>query len=171
VVRERRPDAQPGIWLPALAGHTESVQQQVAGSDWGDLVAQVRKGPPLWHPARVAAVDELMNTAEFFVHHEDVRRAQDGWVARELSEDLQRALWRACSTAGRLALRATDVGVELLAPGFGRVVAHRGHPVVRVEGAPSELLLWVFGRRTVARVHLDGPNEAVDRLQGSPAGL
>jgi uncharacterized protein (TIGR03085 family) len=171
VVRERRPDAQPGIWLPALAGHTESVQQQVAGSDWGDLVAQVRQGPPLWHPARVAAVDELMNTAEFFVHHEDVRRAQDGWVARELSEDLQRALWRACSTAGRLALRATDVGVELLAPGFGRVVAHRGHPVVRVEGAPSELLLWVFGRRTVARVHLDGPNEAVDRLQGSPAGL
>lgn len=171
VVRERRPDAQPGIWVRQLARHTESVQHHVASAQWPDLVAQVRQGPPPWHPARVAAVDELMNTAEFYVHHEDVLRAQDGWQARALSDDLQRALWRACSTAGRLALRRTDVGVELVAPGYGRVVAHRGQPVVRVEGAPGELLLWVFGRRSVAQVHLDGPNEAIDRLQGSPAGL
>jgi uncharacterized protein (TIGR03085 family) len=171
VVRERRPDAAPGMWLPALAGHTESVQAGVAATAWAALVDQVRQGPPAWHPARVAAVDEAMNTAEFFVHHEDVRRAQPGWSARELPEAEQRALWRAASVAGRLALRRAPSGVELVAPGHGRAMVHRGHPMVRVEGAPSELLLWAFGRRSVAQVHLDGPNDAVDRLQGSAAGL
>jgi uncharacterized protein (TIGR03085 family) len=171
VVRERRPDAQPGILVGAFAGHTQAVQAHVAAAEWPDLVAQVRQGPPLWHPARVPAIDEVMNTAEFYVHHEDVRRAQPGWVARELSESLQRALWRSCATAGRLALRQADVGIELVAPGFGRTVVRRGHPMVRVEGPPSELLLWAFGRRAVAQVHLDGPNDAVDRLQGSAAGL
>ncbi|MGN6301722.1 MAG: TIGR03085 family metal-binding protein [Angustibacter sp.] len=171
VVRERRPDAAPGMWLSALAGHTESVQAGVAATEWSALVDQVRQGPPVWHPARVAAVDEAMNTAEFFVHHEDVLRAQPGWRARELPHGEERALWRAASVAGRLALRQAPSGVELVAPGFGRAVVHRGHPMVRVEGAPSELLLWAFGRRSVAQVHLDGPNDAVERLQGSAAGL
>ena len=171
VVRERRPDAQLGMALPPLARHTQSVQDDVATTAWPELVELVRQGPPIWHPARVAVVDEAMNTAEFFVHHEDVLRAQPGWAPRELDEGLQRALWRSCSVVGRLALRSARTGVELVAPGHGRVVAHRGSPLVRVEGAPAELLLWAFGRRSVAQVHLDGPNDAVERLQGSAAGL
>ena len=171
VVRERRPDAAVGLVLPPLSGHAESVQASVASTPWTALVNQVRQGPPVWHPARVGAVDEAMNTAEFFVHHEDVLRAQPGWTARELPDAEQRALWRAASMAGRLALRQAPTGVELVAPGHGRTVAHRGQPMVRVEGAPSELLLWAFGRRSVAQVHLDGPNDAVERLQGSASGL
>jgi uncharacterized protein (TIGR03085 family) len=170
-VRERRPDAAAGLVLPPLSGHADSVQAGVAATEWTALVEKVRQGPPVWHPARVAVVDEAMNTAEFFVHHEDVLRAQPGWTARELPDAQQRALWRALSVAGRLALRQAPSGVELVAPGYGRAVVHRGHPVVRVEGAPSELLLWAFGRRSVAQVHLDGPNDAVERLQGSAAGL
>ena len=136
--------------------------------DWDEAFEEAME---LARESNDEAIDEVMNTAEFYVHHEDVRRAQPGWVARELSESLQRALWRSCATAGRLALRQADVGIELVAPGFGRTVVRRGHPMVRVEGPPSELLLWAFGRRAVAQVHLDGPNGAVDRLQGSAAGL
>ncbi|KQX66659.1 TIGR03085 family metal-binding protein [Angustibacter sp. Root456] len=171
VVRERRPDAAAGLVLPPLAQYSESVQAGVASREWSGLVDQVRQGPPRWHPARVPTVDEAMNTAEFFVHHEDVLRAQPGWTARELPDAEQRALWRALSMAGRLALRQAPCGVELVAPGHGRTLVHRGHPLVRVEGAPAELLLWAFGRRSVAQVHLDGPNDAVERLQGSAAGL
>lgn len=171
VVRERRPDAAAGVAVPQLAGYLQSVQDDVAGAGWAQLVDQVRQGPPWWHPARVAAVDEAMNTAEFFVHHEDVLRAQPGWQVRDLPDAQQQSLWRSTSVAGRLALRRAPTGVELVAPGFGRVVAHRGQPLVRVEGAPSELLLWAFGRRSVAQVHLDGPNDAVERLQESAAGL
>lgn len=171
VVRERRPDAAVGMYLPALAGHTASVQDDLAAGPWPELVERVRSGPPFWHPARFAVVDEAFNLAEFYVHHEDVRRAQPDWRPRELTLDLEAALWRACGTAGRLTLRRADVGVELVSPEHGRVVARGGSPTVRVEGSPGELLLFAFGRREVAQVDLDGPAAAVQRLRTAPVGL
>jgi uncharacterized protein (TIGR03085 family) len=171
VLRERRPDAQAGIYLPPLAGHTASVQAQLANEPWEQLVAEVRDGPPIWNPMRWGPVDELTNTAEFFVHHEDVLRAQPHWQPRTLHPDLEQALWRICSTSARLTLRRAQVGVELVAPGLGRVTAKRGHPSVRVEGPPAELLLFCYGRREVAQVALDGPNEAIDTLLRAPTGL
>ena len=171
VVRERRPDAQAGIYLPALAGRTAQVQGHLAAGDWTALVDQVRGGPPFWHPARVAAVDEALNLVEFYVHHEDVLRAQPGWRTRMLDPALEQALWRACSTIARLVLRRAAVGVELVAPGHGRLTARRGHPTVRVEGPPGEVVLSVYGRRDVADVALDGPNQAVEQLRQTPAGL
>jgi uncharacterized protein (TIGR03085 family) len=171
VVRERRPDAQAGIYLPPLAARTRSVQSATADQPWTSLVAAVRSGPPRWNPTRVPVVDEAVNTAEFFVHHEDVRRAQPGWQPRDLDDDQQRALWRLCSTTGRLAARHAEVGIELVAPGHGRVRVKRGDPMVRVEGAPAELVLYLFGRRQVAQVRLDGPQDAIDRLAGAPMGL
>ena len=42
--------------------------------------------------------------------------------------------------------------------------------MVRVEGAPAEVLLFVFGRRDQALVDLDGPNAAIDQLRASVSG-
>src|SRR6478735_3353867 len=141
VLRERRPDAQVGAYLPGLSGHTTAVQAELAAQPWDELVEQVRVGPPVWNPTRWSVLDEATNTAEFFVHHEDVRRAQPGWQPRVLHPDLEQALWKACGMAGKLALRRADVGVELVAPAHGRATGKRGHPSVRVEGPPAELLL------------------------------
>jgi uncharacterized protein (TIGR03085 family) len=142
----------------------------VRRTEWPELVGLVRSGPPIWSPARVGRVDEAMNTAEMFVHHEDVRRAQPEWSRRSVPPGLQAALWGNLKLAGRLLLRRAPVGVELVAPVFGRVLAHAGSPMVRVEGAPEELLLFVFGRRDQALVDLDGPNAAIDRLRDSVSG-
>ncbi|WP_426566921.1 TIGR03085 family metal-binding protein [Angustibacter sp. McL0619] len=171
VLRESRPDAQVGIYLPPLSGHATSVQQQLAALPWEQLVERLRGGPPVWNPMRWGVLDELTNTAEFFVHHEDVRRAQPGWEPRDLHPDLEAALWRNCAMTGRLGMRRADVGVELVATGLGRTTVKRGHPSVRVEGPAAELLLFCFGRRDVAQVSLDGPNEAVDALRQAPSGL
>jgi len=171
VLRDRRPDAEIGRHVPFLHAHSEAVRAGYRDRAWPDLVAAVRQGPPAWHPARLAPVDEAMNTAEMFVHHEDVLRAQPQWAARSLPDGLQAALWSSLRTASRLALRRAPVGVELVAPGHGRQPGHGGSPVVRVEGPPSEVLLFVFGRRDEALVDLDGPNAAIDRLRASPAGL
>ncbi len=171
VIRERRPDAQLGQVLPRFGGHASSLQRGLASRPFAELVDAVRSGPPSWHPTRIGAVDELVNTAEFFVHHEDVLRAQPSWTARPLPDDEQRALWRACSAVGRLALRKAPVGVELVAPGYGRTRVRKGDPVVRVEAPPGELLLFAFGRRTVAQVHLDGTDAAVRSLQTTPSAL
>src|SRR4051794_40043338 len=75
VLREGRPDAVPGIVLPMLAGHTARVQQSIMRWPWPQLVAEIRSGPPWWSPLRLPGVDDRANTMEFFVHHEDVRRA------------------------------------------------------------------------------------------------
>ncbi|GAA4354348.1 TIGR03085 family metal-binding protein [Angustibacter luteus] len=171
VLRERRPDAQAGLYIPGLSAHTTAVQGELAAQPWDELVEQVRSGPPAWNPARWRVLDEATNTAEFFVHHEDVRRAQPDWKPRVLHPDFEQALWKACGLAGKLALRSCDVGVELVAPAHGRATGKRGHPSVRVEGPPAELLLFVFGRRDVAQVDLDGPNDAIERLRASSSGF
>ena len=166
VLRERRPDAAAGMWVPPLAGHLEQVQNGYARWDWPRLINEVRSGPPAWSPAALSRVDEAVNTAEFFVHHEDVLRAGPGWAARELPTDLQSALWDTVSKIARLRFARARVGVVLVAPPYGRRQVHAvtelGTAVIT--GTPAELLLYTFGRRAVAQVDVSGPSEATDAL-------
>ena len=74
VVRERRPDLAPGIWIPPLAGRLEDGQADYAAKPWPELVDLVRSGPPSWAPTQLASVDDAVNFVEFFIHHEDVLR-------------------------------------------------------------------------------------------------
>lgn len=167
VIREGRPDAALGIVIPLLASRTERIQDAVARRPWGDLVDAVRSGPP----RVLRPVDEVMNTVEYFVHHEDVRRAGPGSAARQLDPALEDALWRRLRSTARLMFRRAGVSVELDAPGRERVRAGSGTETVRVSGAPSELVLFGFGRGSHAEVGLDGSESAVARLESASLGL
>jgi uncharacterized protein (TIGR03085 family) len=168
VVRERRPDAAAGILVPMLAGYTERVQRSVRdGRDWAALVATVRGGPPL----ALRPLDEQMNAAEYFVHHEDVRRAEPGWEPRVLDEGLEHQLWGRVRMMARMARRSSPVGLVLEAPGHGRVEVRPGSPAVTVTGPPSELLLFVFGRSPAVRVAMAGDADAVEQLRSAKFGL
>ena len=166
-IREARPDAAAGILLRPLAPRTERVQAEAAGRPWGELVGAVRSGPP----SLLRPVDEAMNTVEYFVHHEDVRRAQPDWEPRQLDPAMEDSLWRRLRTVGRLMFRRAGVTVELAAPGHTPVRVGSGTDTVRVGGAPSELVLFGFGRGAHARVELDGPPDATERLRSAPLGL
>ena len=48
VLRERRPDAAPGIVLRPFSGHTDRVMAQMATQPFEELVTTFRNGPPLW---------------------------------------------------------------------------------------------------------------------------
>jgi uncharacterized protein (TIGR03085 family) len=163
VVRERRPDVAAGIWLPAMAGRLEKVQNGYAAWPWPRLVNEVRSGPPAWSPASLGRVDEVMNTAEFFVHHEDVLRGGQGWTARELPGDLESALWGIVSKVARMQLARSRVGVVLVAPSYGERQVHAKTALGTVEltGRPGELLLYSFGRRNVAQLEVSGSDEAL----------
>ncbi len=76
VIREGRPDASPGHRRAVVRRYTERVQNSYARGDWTALVDRFAGGPPWWSPFRL--VEGLVNTGEFFVHHEDVRRASAG---------------------------------------------------------------------------------------------
>lgn len=170
VVRERRVDAAPGIVLSPLASYTERVQRTVRDAGpWTELVDRVRRGPP-W-PLKVAAVDEMVNTAEYFVHHEDVRRAREDWEPRQIDAGEERALWSRLRLMARAARRSVHDGLVLVSPGYGRVEVRPGEPHVTATGAPGELLLLIFGRQQAARVELEGDPDAVERVRRASFGV
>jgi uncharacterized protein (TIGR03085 family) len=168
VVRERRPDAAPGILIRPLAGYTRRVQDSYARRPWRELVDLIRSGPPFYVPR---PVDEMINTTEYFVHHEDVRRAQPDWQPRPPDSRRDAALWAAVSRSGRLLLRRSPVGVVLRRSDGGlEATARRGPNTVIVSGAPGELLLFAFGR-DAARVSYDGEQAAIAAVKGVARGL
>jgi uncharacterized protein (TIGR03085 family) len=165
VLRERRPDAAAGVMGGPLAGHTARVQRQYLDrNSYAELVALFKAGPPVLSVFAIPGADEAANTVEYFVHHEDVRRAADGWTERPVDAGLSEALWRRLKGA-RLFLRSAPTGVVLATDGAGDViVAKNATPSVTVSGTPAELTLWSMGRVRAAHVTLDGPDEAVARL-------
>ena len=97
VVRERRPDSGPGLVWPPLAGYTERVRRAVRDrTPWEKLVETLRRGPLLL----LRPFDGPMNTVEFFIHVEDVRRVEDGWEPRPISPSWPMLLGRASGPAG-----------------------------------------------------------------------
>ncbi len=174
LVRERDPLGAPGIVVPALEGLTRRAARRLQSQDFTALVERVRSGPPRWSPMGVPPVDRLVNTLEFFVHHEDVRRAQPGWEPRELTEREQDALWRAIAMAGKGLVRAAGVPVELRWDDGNRqrtTVLRSGEDPVVLSGPPSELVLRLYGRDQHRGVTPSGPPERVARLQGADLGL
>lgn len=171
VLRERRLDAAPGILISQLGGYTARVQSALAAQPYDRLVDQVRR-PPAWTPmTAIPALDRAVNTMEFFIHHEDVRRAQPVWQPRQLPPDLTVALWKRVRAMSRLALRKVRVPVILAAPGLGEARVGAGDPAVRVTGAPAELVMYVTGRTAAAKVEVTGPPELVDQLRAASFGL
>jgi uncharacterized protein (TIGR03085 family) len=170
VVRERRPDAAVGILVKPLAGHLERVRRATATRPYEDLVAAVRKAP-VWTFAAIGPLDRIANTQEFFIHHEDVRRAQPDWAPRDLGRAHGRALWAGLPGRARLALRRFPAGVRIEAPGYGQGRAGLGEPVVTLTGDPGELALFLTGRQRAARVEVTGPEELTGRLRGARLGL
>jgi uncharacterized protein (TIGR03085 family) len=109
---------------------------------------------------------------EFFVHHEDVRRA-NGRGPRANEQAMDEALWRNVSR-GRwfLARRLHGAGLELQWAGTARTVrARRGEPVARIAGPPGELLLFLFGRQGAAQVEVSGPAAAVEAVRRVQFGM
>lgn len=169
VTRERRPDAMPGIMVPALAGHTERVQSGYAGQDFDALLGQLRSGPPVYSP--FWAIDSQVNLGEMFIHHEDVRRAQEGWAPRELPGSAQDAFWRMAKLIGKRSYRRSPVTVALIRPsGDTSTPVHRDGPMVTLRGEPAELLMHAFGR-DAGRVEFEGQPADIAAVQGLDRSL
>ena len=158
VMREQRPDALAGRFVKPLASRGERVDKELRELPWSDLVQRVRQGAPKWNPLGIGAVDETVNSAEFYVHHEDVRRAEANWVARPSDPAREEALWKALGKVAKVFYGRSPVGVALRRPDGTEIAAKRGPRTVRVLGEPSELILHAFGRRE-AKVSFEG-NEA-----------
>ncbi|MGD1238925.1 TIGR03085 family metal-binding protein [Mycobacterium seoulense] len=138
--------------------------------DFASLVARIRSGPPIGF-FRIGWVRALANLNEFFVHHEDLRRA-NGLGPRGLTPELDAALWRNVRRGGGFLSRRLDCGLVVEWVGTGeRVTVLRGSPVASLSGPPGELLLYLFGRVGVAEVEVSGPPDAVAAVGRAHFGM
>jgi uncharacterized protein (TIGR03085 family) len=170
LVRDRRPDAAAGAVIKPLAAHGEKVRQATAAGDFAHVVDRVRH-PTKLSMAGVSAVDRMVNTGEFFIHHEDVRRAAPGWTPRDLPRGLEAALHRQVRLATRFSLRKFPAKITLISPGYPQVSAGSGGPSITVTGDPGELALFFSGRQRAANVEIDGPEEVVEKLRTAGIGI
>ncbi|QDY76291.1 TIGR03085 family metal-binding protein [Streptomyces qinzhouensis] len=171
VVRERRPDAAGGILIGPLKGRLERVQAEYAAKPYEELIQLIRTGPPRLSPLGIKLLDEAANTVEFYVHAEDVRRAQPDWTPRPLDRVFEDALWARLERSARVLGRRSPAGLVLRRPDGRTAVARRGAPVVTVSGGPGELTMFALGRQGAAQVDLEGEPEAVEKVRTSRIGL
>lgn len=173
VVRERDPLSAVGILVPRFADATERrMAERVQRDGYEELVRLVRTGPPLG-PMKIPGVRPLVNTVEFFVHHEDVRRA-NGHGPRADREDLQAALWSLLGRMLGLMVRKAgvpDVRIEVAAPDGRTHGSGKGSRTVTITGEPAELVLELYGRRGAAQVTYDGPDDAVAAVRAAEFGI
>lgn len=161
-----------GIVVPPLAPLTDAVSRRLARHDLPELVGRLRQGPPLYSAFRLPLVDAMGNSVEFFVHHEDVRRARDTWEPRDLPRHDQDLLWRIVRVVGKGLVRSAKVGVVLERSDTAeRVVLKHAPATVVVHGLPSELVLFVYGRQAQAKVELRGSDADIAALTRADLGL
>src|SRR5690242_4825428 len=139
ILRERDYLAGPGLVLPGPWRRlAERRQSALATRDFTWLVSILRSGPP---PGffRTRWVRQLPSLNEFFVHHEDLRRA-NGRGPRTCQPALDPALWHTLRRAPWfLARRLRRAGLELQWAGTGNTSrARHGQPVARITGPPGE---------------------------------
>src|SRR4051812_14867171 len=172
VERESGSPAAFGAMVPAVRRHLERRRVRRSRGDFTALVQDFRSGPPRLSYFSLPGADRAMNSAEFFIHHEDLRRAQPGWEPRELVAGTQDALWKMLRLAGRFAVIRAAVGIVAERAGSGeRQPLKKGSPSVVVRGEPAEVLLFTNGRRDHARVELVGDDDALAALSASRLGV
>ena len=172
VVRERDPRSSLGIIRPnsRFGAYTLKLMQRQKQKGFKNSVERIRSGPPLF-PWRIPKLRTLLNLNEYFIHHEDVRRA-NGRARRTDRPDLDDALWAMLRRGTKFTTRSLKGGGLTLQRTSGeQIEVHKGDPVATIVGEPSEILLYLSGRRTAAIVEILGPPEAVDRVVNAKLGL
>jgi uncharacterized protein (TIGR03085 family) len=167
-VRERRPDAAPGIVGGPIAGYTERTMKSILRvHDYDYVVQRLAAGPPF--PMRL--IDEQINLHEFFVHHEDVRRA-NGQGPRDLDPAMEKLLWTRLKRILRFSFRnAKGVQLEFVTAHGDRTVIRGSGAKVRLLGPAGELFLYAFNRKDIAQVELTGDAEAIAIVTSARLGV
>ena len=171
LVREKRPLGAVGIVVKPLSGLTDKAMAAEKRGSFPAMVERLREASFSVYTLPVA--EELLNTLEYVVHHEDLRRAQPDWAPRTLSDSDEDTIWAMAKRSGRLVMRRAGVPVVVRRsdrPGEAATIRGGDYPVT-VTGKPSELTLMMFGRDRLRDVTFDGPPESVRRLRGAKLGL
>jgi uncharacterized protein (TIGR03085 family) len=153
-VREHRPDAAAGVLpLGPLSAYTERVMHSALRVHGYEKLVEAVRTPPPW--LRIEAVDDAANTIEFFVHTEDVRRA-NGMDPRPVDMGLEHWVWKRLRRQARLSFRRVPAKVRLVPTVGEPTEVGKSGASVEVRGRPTELLLLAYNRKDAADVEVAG---------------
>ena len=169
-LRENDPLAASGMFVKPLSHVTLSRMADIRKRWTFDaLVDQLAKGPLPRSLFSFFGVDEAANAIEYFVHHEDLLRAETiPAIPRILDAEVETMMWRRLRLMGRMLYRRAGVGVVLVDAGdtdLGAIRARAGEPVAYLAGPPSELILHAYGRREAANIDISGDLTAIAKLE------
>ena len=170
IVRENRPDAAVGLFIPFLGSYTDSVSKKYSEKSFEDLIMIFENGPKSPSPFSLPKVDELANTFEFLVHHEDILRAQDNYQPRKLSEEDAKFVWSRFTKSAVFFMRKIKVGV-VAKTDQGIYTLKRGNDVVTISGNLIDLVMFAFGRKNTTEINFEGNPTAVEKLKNSDLSL
>lgn len=173
LVRERDPRSAPGILIGGrMEAYTEKLMaRQLERLGYRGVVDKVRSGPPKG-PLAIPVVRHAMNIVEFFVHHEDVRRA-NGATLRTDRPGLDAELWTMTKRMLPLMVRKSkvdDVRLVIVSTDGQRTASGKGVEVT-MTGAVQDLLLRLYGRDSVVDVAISGDPAAVARVEAASFGI
>lgn len=163
-IRERRPDALPGIGSERFADRTQRIQMaELHRNGFLPIVQAIRTPGWIMRP-----LDNLVNSSEFFIHHEDVLRANGR--SQTLTAKEQQHLWPVAKVLARKAQHAYQGQLTLTRTDTGaRQKIGKGNRPIHLSGLPSELLLYLSGRE--ADVEVTGEEDAMARWKDAIGGL
>jgi hypothetical protein len=72
---------------------------------------------------------------------------------------------------GRFLAHEVPVGVDVRTPDGREAQVKGGSDPVVLRGTPGELLLFLFGRRSVAQVEVEGSDAARQAVMTAPLGI
>ena len=121
---------------------------------YGELVDRLRATPPGFACMPDDRFNRYLHSlGEYYVHGQDVARPA-GITRPPLGAALDEALWVRAGQAARI-LRRRPPGLVLATPDGRSQAVTRGRPRQRVTGPPGEVILWVYGRTSIARVEVE----------------
>lgn len=167
LLRENDLLAAPGMAVSTFDEITaQRAERLESRHSFAERVDRFRRGPAAWSVFRVPGLDRAANGMEFFIHHEDLLRAQPDWKPRDLGRQTQTHLAKVLSRSGRLLTRRSPVGVRAeLTDQSGdlhQLWLRPGSRIVTLVGLPAEVLLYCAGRKAASRVEILGEPESLD---------
>lgn len=166
VAREHDLWAAPGIVLGGpFATAMDLAMRRRRRQGLEKLVSKLRKGEPPW----VRLMPSGVQLNEYYLHHEDVRRA-NGLEPRNDRPDLDEGLARLLRHSAPVLLRRVEVGVDVVWNG-GVLCRSGSEPRAELSGPPGESLLYLSGRRSASRATLGGDPGAAEMLAVADLGI
>ncbi|MBM7050666.1 MULTISPECIES: TIGR03085 family metal-binding protein [unclassified Rothia (in: high G+C Gram-positive bacteria)] len=155
VLRESKPLVAAGVMGGPLGQRTEEKTNEYAdkltraGAYDTALFEFAKLHGPLHVRTRNPKADCAMNLLEYFVHTEDVRRAEETWQPRELAPEVESKMWQMLTKGARLmGAKKYAGGLTIKAPGRSpvTVIKPKNGSATTITGAPGEIALHLFGR-------------------------